>query len=82
MKIPIAEYPAIMAGLEKFLTCEQWGRGIIPHASTWLNNERWQDEDIPQVPVGGSANGRRPSVNDNIETTLRTMRAAEQSHPN
>jgi hypothetical protein len=81
MKIPIAEYPAIMAGLEKFLTCEQWGRGIIPHASTWLNNKRWQDEDIPQVPVGG-ANGRRPNVNDNIETTLRTMRAAEQSRPN
>jgi hypothetical protein len=81
VKIPIAEYPAIMAGLEKFLTCEQWMRGIIPHASTWLNGKRWQDEDIPQVPIGGS-NGRKPSVSDNIETTLRTMRAAEQNRPN
>jgi hypothetical protein len=82
VKIPIAQYPAIMAGLEKFLTCEQWTRGIIPHASTWLNGKRWQDEDIPQVPIGGSSNGRKTSVNDNIETTLRTMRAAEQSRPN
>ena len=25
-------------------TSDQWLRGIIPHASTWLNNKRWQDE--------------------------------------
>ena len=78
---PMAEYPAIMTGLERFLTCEQWSRGIIPHPSTWLNKRRWQDEDVPQVPVGGSSNGRKPNVNDAIETTLATMRAAEQARP-
>jgi hypothetical protein len=79
-KIPIAEYPAIMGGLERWLVSDRWGRGVIPHASTWLNKKRWQDEDIPQMPIGGS-NGRKPSVSDNIET-LRTMRAAEQNRPN
>jgi hypothetical protein len=81
-KVPICEYPAIMAGLGKFSTCEQWSRGIIPHASTWLNKKRWTDEDIPQVPIGGSTNGRKPNVNDAIETTLATMRAAEQTRLN
>jgi hypothetical protein len=83
LKIPIAEYPAIMAGLEKFLTCEQWSRGIIPHASTWLNKKRWLDEDIPQFSLRGGSNGnRKPTVNDNIEQTLATLRAAGQVRPN
>jgi hypothetical protein len=81
-RIPIAEYPAIMSGLEKFLTCEQWSRGVIPHPASWLNDKRWTDEDIPQVPIGGSSNGRKPSIGDNIETTLATMRATEQTRPN
>lgn len=28
---------------------EQWQRGIIPHASTWLNQRRWEDELTPAV---------------------------------
>lgn len=24
---------------------EQWQRGVIPHAATWLNQRRWEDED-------------------------------------
>jgi hypothetical protein len=72
LKIPIAEYPAIMAGLEKFLTCEQWSRGIIPHASTWLNKKRWQDEDIPQVAIGGS-NGRKPTSSDLARANARAL---------
>jgi hypothetical protein len=83
-KIPLAEYPPLMAALEKFLTCDQWRRGVIPHASTWLNKKRWQDEDIPQVPIGGSSHGHKPSTNDSIEVTLATMRAraASQNRPN
>ena len=23
---------------------EQWRRGVIPHAATWLNQRRWEDE--------------------------------------
>lgn len=38
---------AIIKGLQKYLTCEQWvkddGR-FIPHPTTWLNGERWLDE--------------------------------------
>lgn len=31
-------------------TSEQWRRGIIPHASTWLNQARWEDEvEAPQT---------------------------------
>jgi hypothetical protein len=53
-KIPMAEYPALMAGLEKWLTSDQWNRRVIPHPATWLNEKRWQDEDIPQF---GGING-------------------------
>lgn len=56
MKIPLAEYPPIMAGLEKWKKSDQWTRGVIPHASTWLNQKRWQDEDVPQK---GANNGNR-----------------------
>jgi hypothetical protein len=77
MKIPMGEYPAIMSGLEKYRTSEQWSRGVIPHPATWLKEKRWQDEDIPQF-VGGAngANmhaiaGRKPSRDENFKTTLR-----------
>lgn len=29
---------------------EQWQRGVIPHASTWLNQERWTDEPMRTLP--------------------------------
>jgi hypothetical protein len=56
-EIPIPEYPAITAGLEKWRNSEQWCRGVIPHPATWLNAKRWQDEDIPQF---GESNGKQP----------------------
>lgn len=43
----------IFAGLIRALNCEQWQRDngqYIPHAATWLNNRRWEDE---VGPVGG-----------------------------
>jgi hypothetical protein len=35
-----------LASLQKYKKTEQWRRGkeYIPHASTWLNQERWDDE--------------------------------------
>ena len=46
--------------LEKDMRSEQWGRGIIPRASTWLNSEPWNDDysKIPgahtqRIPGGG-----------------------------
>lgn len=35
--------------LEKDMRSEQWGRGIIPRASTWLNSEPWND-DYSKIP--------------------------------
>lgn len=35
---------SIMAGLEASRQSEQWRKGVVPHAATWLNAERWTDE--------------------------------------
>ena len=59
LKIPIAEYAAITAGLGKWLKSEQWTRGVIPHPATWLNQKRWQDEDIPQFLGGNNGNAKK-----------------------
>jgi hypothetical protein len=53
-KISLAEHLPLLAGLEKWLKSDQWTRGVIPHAASWLNEKRWQDEDIP---CSGRANG-------------------------
>jgi len=59
LKIPIGEYPAITSGLEKWRTSDQWTRGVIPHPATWLNQKRWQDEDIPQFVGGTNGNAKK-----------------------
>ncbi len=65
IKIPMAEYPAIMAGLERWLLSDQWKRGVIPHPATWLNGKRWQDEDIPQFVERNDGNtNRKQSATD------------------
>jgi len=81
MKIPLIEYAAIMQGLEKWSVSDQWKRGVIPHAATWLNEKRWQDEDIPQS-AGGNNGSRKPTVGDNMRTTLAAFRATEQKPVN
>lgn len=34
----------ILAGLDASKQSEQWRRGIVPHAASWLNGARWTDE--------------------------------------
>lgn len=44
-------YSKIMDGLEKSKRSAQWtkdGGQFIPHAATWLNGRRWEDEDDSQ----------------------------------
>lgn len=44
------EHSDIMAGLRRFVLAEPWHGDIqfCPHPSTWLNQERWDDEyDTP-----------------------------------
>jgi uncharacterized protein YdaU (DUF1376 family) len=65
LNIPIAEYPAVMTGLEKWLLSDQWAREVIPHPATWLNKKRWQDEDIPQLVERNDGNpNRKQSATD------------------
>jgi len=42
----------MIAGIEKYKKTDQWTRDggqYIPHAATWLNQKRWEDE----IPTGG-----------------------------
>ena len=48
------------AALERFKASDMWrrdGGAYIPHAATWLNNRRWEDEDI-DTKDGGDDNGK------------------------
>ena len=42
-----ALFAAILSGLDAHIRSEQWRRGVIPHPTTWLNGERWEDELTP-----------------------------------
>jgi hypothetical protein len=77
-KIPVAEYPPLMVGLERWLLSDQWTRGVIPHPATWLNGKRWQDEDIPQFSVKEGTNGK-PTATD---LAIRNARALGLERPN
>ena len=71
LKIPVCEYPAVVGGLERYRTSDQWKRGIIPHAATWINEKRWEDEDIPQfspVKAQTGAIHAKPGKYENIPT--------------
>lgn len=47
--------------LARQMASEDWQRGIgIPHASTWINGRRWEDEDKP-LPSGRPAVPREPA---------------------
>ena len=52
---PDAELMAeIMASLAKHATCQAWLKDdgqFIPHAATWLNGKRWNDEVKPSANV-------------------------------
>lgn len=39
----------IVAAVERLKKTEQWQRGFAPHASTFLNQQRWTDEPTPQA---------------------------------
>jgi len=45
LKINTAEYDKIFQSLEKYIVCKQWqDKQFIPMPSTWLDQERWNDE--------------------------------------
>jgi uncharacterized protein YdaU (DUF1376 family) len=47
-------FQAIMDGLKRYIGCDQWTDPTkIPHASTWLNREGWND-----IPPAAAADGK------------------------
>jgi hypothetical protein len=52
----------IISALARQKDWPQWLRGIIPHAATWLNQRRWEDEE-PGPSAPSSRNGRDPVAN-------------------
>jgi uncharacterized protein YdaU (DUF1376 family) len=38
------ELDVILKAIEKHKQTKQWKDGVYPHASTWLNQRRWEDE--------------------------------------
>jgi len=38
---------SMLDAIRKQSKSEQWAKGFIPHAATWLNQERWTDELQP-----------------------------------
>lgn len=67
----LASHDDIMAGLRRFIQAEPWHGDIqfCPHPSTWLNQERWEDE----YETPGSA------VDDAI---MRAARLADEEEAN
>ena len=65
-KVRPDELPAILAGLRASIQKVQWQEGVIPHASTWLNGRRWEDEVAPtkQATALGLMPQRRGELND------------------
>ncbi len=45
LKIPVENFEKIMKALKSYKQSEQWRDGkYVPHASTWLHQERWLDD--------------------------------------
>lgn len=49
-KLPCEAQAAIMADLPARTKSDQWMRGFIPHPTTYLNGERWNDELTSNAP--------------------------------
>lgn len=50
-------FAAMLAAIEREKCSDQWRRGIIPHAATWLNGERWEDDPPPTLAVVPTRSG-------------------------
>lgn len=80
---PSAELVAeIMAGLEKHKATEQWTNHngqYIPHASTWLNGRRWEDEIKEGKPSCSAPPSEISESNRNYFEELRRENVIDES---
>lgn len=58
-------FEGVMAALEKAKRSKAWSEGYVPMPTTWLNQERWDDEwpeDDPPAPKSRSASAASKRV--------------------
>ena len=48
--IQLTDLPTMVEAIQKQMRSDQWQRGYIPHAATWLNQGRWLDEIEDKKP--------------------------------
>ena len=58
----IALVETIMTAIARQKTWRQWLDGVVPHAATWLNGRRWEDEEPPERATGPGLNGHRAGL--------------------
>ncbi|GGA28678.1 hypothetical protein [Dyella nitratireducens] len=54
----------MLAAVARQRTCDQWQRDggqFVPHAATWLNGRRWEDEAPPTAQGGQHASASSPA---------------------
>lgn len=67
-KLTQSELDAVMEGLRRYKATEWMGREIqyIPHAASWLNGRRW-DDDLGATPTAVSPEPQKRPRNDFLE---------------
>lgn len=53
-RVPCELHAQILADIEARKKSDQWTRGFIPHPTTYLNGERWNDEITSKTPAAGA----------------------------
>ena len=73
---------AILAGIGRAKTGDQWQRSIIPHPATWLNGKRWEDEINTAALVSARASPTRNGVDTSPEARrAQTLEAIRGMRP-
>lgn len=73
-KLDPSLFDTILASLDRHAAGRKWKEGIIPHATTFLNGERWNDVVEPftsSPPANNGKNGQNPQRPQNgaVSTT-------------
>lgn len=72
-KIPAALVPTMIAKLAEQARSQKWQEGFIPHATTYLNQERWNDETSARASSQVGANKTNRATMNTLEDLGREM---------
>lgn len=77
--------PAIMIALENHKRSEKWQKdsgAFVPHAATWLNGERWQDEvKSSSAQSNGTSIADESHWRDKFRDNLRAIQSGDTDWP-